>query len=45
MGGPGPSGPGREEGHLDVVEGLSLPARYRQGDIARGVTKSPATIF
>ena len=32
-------------GHLDVVEGLSLPARYRQGDIARGGDQEPGNDF
>ena len=32
-------------GHLDVVEGLSFPARYRQGDIARGGDQEPGNNF
>ena len=32
-------------GHLDVVEGLSLPARYRLGDIARGGDQEPGDNF
>ena len=32
-------------GHLDVVEGLSLPARYRRGDIGRGGDQEPGNRF
>ena len=32
-------------GHLDVVEGLSLPAGYRRGDIARGGDQEPGDRF
>ena len=55
MGGPQGQGGGRADGvplltppmpgHLDVVEGLSLPARYRRGDIGRGGDQEPGNRF
>ena len=32
-------------GHLDVVEGRSIPARYRRGDIGRGGDQEPGSNF